>query len=76
MGNLKKMIFQVLHFWELFLIYVHFRVFREVSLLEVIYCTTLEKPSFAVKLDNLVAYFRRRQISEMRHVHMFAITIS
>ena len=70
------MIFKVLHFWGLFLIYVHLRVFREVSLLEVIYFTTLEKEFFALNLDNLVAYFRQRQISEMRHVHMFAVTIN
>ena len=46
MGNLKKLIFQVLHFWGLFLIYVHLRVFREVSLLEVINFTALEKDFF------------------------------
>ena len=46
MGNLKKLVFQFLHFWGLFLIYVHLRVFREVSLLEVYYFTTLEKDFF------------------------------
>ena len=46
MGNLKKLIFQVLYLWGLFLIYLHLRVFREVSLLDVIYFTTLEKYFF------------------------------
>ena len=37
------MIFQVLHFWGIFLIYIHLRVFREVSLFKEGYFTTLEK---------------------------------
>ena len=31
---------------------------------------------FALKPDNFAGYFCRRQISEMGHIHMFAITIS
>ena len=37
------MIFQVLHFWGIFLIYIHLRDYREVSLFKVIYFTILEK---------------------------------
>ena len=76
MGDLWKLVSQVLHFWAIFLIYIDLRVFREVSLFKVIYFTTQEKDFFALKPDNVAAYFRRRQISEMRHVHMFPITIS
>ena len=51
-------------------------IFEFFEKLEVIYFTALEKDFFSLKPDNLVAYFRRWKISEMRHVHMFAITIS
>ena len=42
MENLKKLIFQVFHFWGSFL----FWGLGEVSLLEVIYFTALEKDFF------------------------------
>ena len=37
MDNLQILFYRVLHFWGIFLIFVHHQIFRKVSLFKVIY---------------------------------------